>query len=216
MARDVSELDFETAVIDRSFALPVVVDFWAAWCAPCRFLGPVIERVAGLHAGRVELAKVDTDANPGLAAAYGIQGIPAVKAFLDGAVVDEFTGAQPEPVVRAFFDSLVARQDERAAREDTVEGARRAMEGGDLDGARTALARLPATEEVSLLLAEIALREARISLDDPEAVLRDLLGRVEAGDRDEARTRMVQLFEVLGPDHPLVVRYRPALARALF
>ncbi len=104
---DVTEETFATAVIERSKQVPVVVDFWAEWCGPCRQLGPVLERAVADRAGKVELAKVDTDSNQNLARAFGIQGIPAVKAFKDGAMVAEFTGVQPPQEVERFLDSLV-------------------------------------------------------------------------------------------------------------
>src|SRR5436305_5149428 len=96
---DVTEQDFQTAVVDRSHEVPVVVDFWAEWCGPCRQLTPVLERAVAARDGKVELAKVDTEANPALSRAFGIQGIPAVKAFKDGKVVSEFVGAQPPAAV---------------------------------------------------------------------------------------------------------------------
>src|SRR5204862_3357449 len=92
----VSDQDFGTAVLQESRRRPVVVDFWAEWCQPCRMIGPVLERLAGQADGEWLLAKLDIDANPGLASAFRIQSIPAVKAFRDGRVVDEFVGAVPE------------------------------------------------------------------------------------------------------------------------
>jgi putative thioredoxin len=116
---DVTESSFQADVVERSNERPVVVDFWADWCQPCKALGPVIEREIAERAGQVELAKVDIDANPGLAEAYGIRSIPAVKAFRNGQVVDEFVGALPAERVGEFLEWLLgqAAEADEAARE---------------------------------------------------------------------------------------------------
>src|SRR5437764_9496739 len=103
---DVSERDFPAQVIERSRSVPVVVDFWAEWCGPCRQLGPLLEQTVAQRPG-IELAKVDVDSAPTLASQYQIQGIPAVKAFRDGEVAAEFVGAQPRPAVEQFLDALL-------------------------------------------------------------------------------------------------------------
>ncbi len=113
MALDVTGATFDRDVVELSKQTPVVVDFWAEWCGPCRTLGPALEAAEASRGGRVLLAKVDVDSNQALGARFGVQGIPAVKAFRDGKVVDEFVGAVPKPKVEAFFDSLLpSRADE--------------------------------------------------------------------------------------------------------
>jgi putative thioredoxin len=121
MAIDVSEATFERDVVERSRQVPVVVDFWAEWCGPCRTLTPALEAAEASRDGRVVLAKVDVDANQGLAAQYGVQGIPAVKAFRDGAVTSEFVGAVPRAKLEEFFDALLpSRADELLAAGDEL------------------------------------------------------------------------------------------------
>ena len=145
MIFDTTEATFEQDVVERSHELPVVVDFWAEWCGPCRQLGPALEKATRARDGQVELAKVDVDSNQQLAAAFGVQGIPAVKAFKDGKVVSEFTGAIPPPQVEQFFDSLVPSEADRIVAEQATDedALRRALasDPGHL-GAATALARI--------------------------------------------------------------------------
>src|SRR5215213_9868912 len=113
MIRDVTEATFEQDVLQRSHEVPVVVDFWADWCGPCKALSPALEAAASSREGKIELVKVDVDSNQQLAALYRVQGIPSVKVFRDGDVVDEFTGALPAAKVEAFFDRFViSRADE--------------------------------------------------------------------------------------------------------
>jgi putative thioredoxin len=125
---DVGEADFTARVLERSRDLPVVVDFWAEWCGPCKQLTPALERAATARAGKVELAKVDVDKNRGLQSAFRIQGIPAVKAFRDGRVAAEFTGALPPAQVERFFDSLVPSEADELARSGEEADLRRALE----------------------------------------------------------------------------------------
>jgi putative thioredoxin len=140
---DVEEREFMQRVVERSRELPVVVDFWADWCGPCKALGPALEKAANDRQGKVELAKVDVDRNQALAQSFGIRGIPAVKAFRDGRVAAEFTGAIPPAEVERFFDGLVPSEADELASATDEESLRRALE---LDprhaGAAVALARL--------------------------------------------------------------------------
>ena len=128
MPTDVTTADFEQQVVERSREVPVVVDFWAAWCGPCRALTPALEHAAEQRQGKVELAKVDVDANQQLAARYGVRGIPAVKAFKDGKIADEFVGAVPQAEVERFFDRLVPSEADALAAEGDEQSLRRALE----------------------------------------------------------------------------------------
>jgi putative thioredoxin len=125
---DVGDADFQQRVLDRSHEVPVVVDFWADWCGPCKQLTPALERAATARGGKVELAKVDVDQNRGLQSAFRIQGIPAVKAFKDGRVAAEFTGALPPAEVERFFDALVPSEADELAGSGEEGDLRRALE----------------------------------------------------------------------------------------
>jgi putative thioredoxin len=143
MAVDVGETEFQTAVIDRSKELPVVVDFWAPWCAPCRQLTPALERAAEARAGNVELVKINTDENQNIARAFQIQGIPAVKAFRNGREVAQFVGVLPPAQVERFFDGLVPSEAEQL------------VAAGDEASLRRALALEPTRRDARVKLAQL-------------------------------------------------------------
>jgi putative thioredoxin len=179
MVFDVGAEEFEQRVVERSRDVPVIVDFWAEWCGPCRQLSPALEKSANARGGEIDLAKVDVDANQSLAAGFGVQGIPAVKAFKDGGVVDEFVGAIPPAQVEEFFNRLVPSEADRLAAADDEDSLRRALEldPGSSEAARKLgrilIARGETDEALSLLEGvdgdfEAAGLAARIQLEGSE------------------------------------------------
>ncbi|MFE1928360.1 tetratricopeptide repeat protein [Streptomyces asoensis] len=274
---DVDEAGFEREVLQRSAEVPVVIDFWAEWCQPCKQLSPVLERLAVEYDGRFLLAKIDVDANQMLMQQFGVQGIPAVFAVVAGQALPLFQGAASEGQIRQTLDQLVQVAEQRfgltgltvdadagpgvpeAAEAEPVgpydallESAVRALDAGDFGGAvqayKNVLADDPGNSEARLGLAQAELLE-RVGAMDPQRVRGDaaaspkdaaaqiaaadldLVGghvedafgrlidtvRITAGDdRDAVRVRLLELFEVVGPDDPRVAAARRALARALF
>ena len=143
MAVDIGEDQFQAAVLDRSQDVPVVVDFWAPWCGPCRQLTPALERAAEAREGKVDLVKINTDENQNISRALGIQGIPAVKAFKDGREVSQFVGAVPPAKVESFFDALVPSEAEQL------------VAAGDEDSLRRALEQEPTRRDARVKLAQL-------------------------------------------------------------
>jgi putative thioredoxin len=242
---DTDEAGFEAQVVERSKELPVVVDFWADWCAPCKALTPALEAAARGREGKVELAKVDVDANPGLAARFRVQGIPSVKAFRDGQPAGEFTGAVSPAEVERFFDTLVPSEADELAQSGDEDSLRRALEIDPRHtGARRELARLllrdgDAEQARELLegvsgdfVADGLLARAELEGDErladafrawdegDQARALELLQEALAGEpdpdrRDLLRRVMVAIFTELGPEHPLAQEHRRRLAAAL-
>jgi putative thioredoxin len=277
---EAGEDNFEADVLERSHEVPVLVDFWAPWCGPCRVLGPVLEKLADEYSGKFVLAKINVDESPSLAGAFGIQGIPAVKLIKDGEIAGEFTGALPEPAVREMLSRYLPSEydeqaDEAADLEEQGKPAeaqaiyqsildlepnhaksllglgRLLMTGGDREGALNYLERIsPAAQErkdADRLIARLQLQgdqsadeatlrqklaaepdslEARFDLAQAlaanekfEEALSEFLNIVKSdrGFRDDgARKAMVQIFDVLPPDDPLIDKYRSELAKVLF
>jgi putative thioredoxin len=239
MATDVTDLTFGEEVMERSAEVPVVVDLWAPWCGPCRTLGPILEKVVDETNGEVELVKVNIDENPQIAAAFGVQSIPAVFALRDGQVVDNFIGAVPEPTVRTFIerltpamqseaDQLVALGDEQSVRAalelepDHREAIRTLAELLIAEGkpaeALEVLARIPETPETSRVAAlarlSISGDESLLDSDDLEERLNALLEKVR--DDETARQEYVDVLSAMDPEDPRTTVFRKRLSARLF
>jgi len=202
MPVDVTEATFQSEVVERSRELPVVVDFWADWCGPCKALSPALEKAEAARAGKVLLAKVDVDSNQSLGAQFQVQGIPAVKAFRDGAVVDEFVGALPPARVEAFFDGLVpSRADELLAAGDelslreaaeaeptradiAVALAKARLERGAEDEALEAVENHEADFAAAGIAARVRLKQAGIGAD--------AFAALDRGEREEALGALIE------------------------
>ncbi|WP_338700658.1 tetratricopeptide repeat protein [Streptomyces sp. Q6] len=272
---DVDEAGFERDVLQRSTEVPVVIDFWAEWCEPCKQLSPLLERLAAEYSGRFVLAKIDVDANQMLMQQFGVQGIPAVFAVVAGQALPLFQGAAPEAQIRGTLDQLIQVAEERfgltgitvdqnaegpapvveapaGPYDSLLEAAVQALDAGDMAGAiqayKNVLSDDPGNTEAKLGLGQAELLQ-RVQDMDPQAVrkdaaerpgdvraqiaaadldlvgghvedafgrLVDAVARSAGDDRDAARVRLLELFEVVGGDDPRVTTARTALARVLF
>jgi putative thioredoxin len=220
MLFDVTEADFQARVIERSRELPVVVDFWAAWCGPCRVLGPVLEQAVGDTNGKLELAKVDVDSNQRLAQTYGVRGIPAVKAFRDGRVVDEFVGSLPQVAVEQFVekllpseaDGLVTAGDEASLRhaleleprraDAAVALARLLLERGDAGAALELVDPL----EGDFVAEGLAARARLMLAAGPDGDLGSALDALARGDTEAGLEHLMSAFDDSDPDTREIVR----------
>ena len=269
---DATEANFQAEVLDRSFQVPVLLDLWAEWCAPCRQLSPVLEKLAQESAGAWVLAKIDTEANPRITQMLQVQSIPTVFAVIGGQLIPGFQGALPEAQVREFIAALlqaaqqaglsgpaggpaagsaVAGEPPAEPEDERFTAAEQALQDGDYDLAteryQAILNAEPANIEAQFALRQVALlkrlsalpadalarataapddvsvqlaaADAELAENRVEAAFERLIGlvrRLRGEDRDPVRDRLVEYFELLGPDDPRVGPARRNLANALF
>ena len=235
MTLEVTDIDFEKEVLERSENTPVVVDLWAPWCGPCKSLGPILERVIEETEGKVILAKVNIDENPGVAGAFKVQSIPAVFAIHNKDVVSSFVGAQGEEAVRDFVQKLLPSEEmtelEKLINDGDELSLRKALEietdnpaavtslaqllvtrneEGDKDEAIKLLEKIPETPETRRVLAIARLED----VGDIDSELTELIEKVKTD--EDARDRFIDLLELLGPEDPRTTEWRQRLTSALF
>ena len=231
---DVTDATFQRDVLDRSKTTPVVVDLWATWCGPCKTLGPILEKVVKATGGKVVLAKIDVDKNPGVARAFQVQSIPAVYALKDGQVVDGFMGSLPEHQVKEFVGklapgtdivdvaTLLQRGDEASLREALkMEPANEdvvlalavvLLQKDDVTGALEILQKVPQTPKVAALVERA---KAMFVPDDNYATQLDALLPLVKTDED-ARKRYLEILDTMGSGDPRTAIYRRKLTGVLF
>ena len=235
MTLEVADSEFEKEVLERSENTPVVVDLWAPWCGPCKSLGPILERVIEETNGKVVLAKVNIDENPGVAGAFKVQSIPAVFAIHNKDVVSSFVGAQGEDAVRDFVQKLLPSEEmtelEKLINSGDELSLRKALEieadnpvavtslaqllvarneDGDKEEAIKFLEKIPESPETRRVLAIARLE----NVGDIDSELTELIAKVKTD--EDARDRFVDLLELLGPDDPRTSAWRQRLTSALF